>query len=229
MKTSSRDKLILMLLPAVLIGLGWWYWFRPTAQWNELQAAVVTARQAVPAPEAVAAQQKKLNELTAASQRLAAQQASGMARWTRLRQQYEQPLDHADMTRQVTDILRAHSLVPLTALHADTRRELQDGTLGKLVVRLKRPMGDLIPELAPPKKAAVVGSANTPEIEKDLGLEKADDRMLWVIEFAGYYGDVQSALEELAQSPLAAIPMLLVMDEAKTDISLRKWTLVVWL
>jgi hypothetical protein len=235
MKPAARERLAILLMPSLVIALGWWGWLRPSNDSKDAAAALAAAQTASPSDAALTAERKHVAELTAQQMQLTNDRKIALDRWQAIREQRDDRRSAAT-TAQIAELFRRHNL-PLIAearMSTDQTGALVE-PLTKALDRINRKPEDLIPELKKLNRKPAAGAITaTPAPilsveEMQMAPAARAPRTFWKIEFAGRFSDVQAALAELAQNETTAIPIQLTMAKAPANLSLRRWSLVVCL
>lgn len=231
MNAQARERFLMTILPTALIVLGWWGWFRPAAETQEAARALSQAATTAPAKDALRAAQQRERTLQKESSERSAQHDALKRQWQGLVRRFDGPHNAAAAVEQVTAILRAHGLTPLFEGPLENQRDVAGyKALETAIGRVRQPAEQLLPEvkaLVAPKAGAV--ARVTPAKAGQGTAAKTPGRALWRMEFAGEFHDVLRALAELSESDADAIPVQLGMAEAMPKMSLRRWTLILWI
>jgi hypothetical protein len=173
--------MLAMVLPAVLILLGWFGYMRPGKTLREVTAALSTAQASDPKPPDFAAAQNMLAKSRTDADEVKKQHEQWSERWTTIKHERS-----AASSERVVGVENVTWLLRRAGLRV--KREVPSDQGG----------GRLPPELS----AAIKRLA-----EKDQALQPK----LWQIEFVGKYADVVKALGFLPEACPLAIPVRLDM------------------
>lgn len=202
---SSRERWLLILLPAGLVVAGYAWGFMADLQDSvnatekELSAAIENA---VPLSE-VAAEQIRLNELVEEERELAEEKRELEVELSRLAGGFGAAAG-SGRTQAMQDLSRLFELHGMTIVN-------ETPSVGR--------------DQMPKSLANAISRLEAFDTDAD---SKATVRM-WRIQMVGRYTDLQRALTSMAQGGATAIPVSLSMAESQNRSSLRTWTLVVWL
>jgi hypothetical protein len=201
MNLTARDRLLAMLLPALLIIAGYgWFWLSPTQ--SELARAVKArdaAEEAYPKlQQQVKQAQAQFRGLTAEVQRLEAEKQKALLAWQAAAGRCADPHLRIERIERLNAVLSRRGL----RLMEDAEADAKDGKVGAALDSLATQM-------------AALGAGPKPEVRR--------------VRIVGRYVDVLAALEDLAKGDVVAIPVGLVMKEAGLTGETREWALMVWI
>jgi hypothetical protein len=202
MTSSTREKLLLTLLPAALI-VACYAWLGSvtgkTKMLLGLQQEVAKAESMAPTPAQLLGQERQLVSLTSEINRQMLQQQDSRQTWETLVAKCASAEQRNERIEKLTGLLKRHNLNLLDDAEADGGK---DGRLSPML----ESMGKLF--------------AETPKKQKP---------QLRHLHFQGNYLDVKSILQELSLGELLAIPVGLTMKQMKNSDDKREWTLLVWI
>lgn len=235
MNPATRERLAILIMPSLIVALGWWGWLRPSDELKSSVAAFETAQHTTPSETTLAAERKRIAGLDAQRQELDNDRDAALQRWAELRETRDDRRSAATIGR-IAELFRRHDL-PLIfeeRIAAEANGAFVE-PLAKALDRMATQPEELVPEMKTQRKPAKGAIAATPatvpswdEGETTVGVKRIQ-RTFWRIEFAGRFADVQAALAELARDETTAIPIQVTMAKAAANISLRRWTLVICL
>lgn len=197
---SERDKMLAMILPALVIGLVYGF-FVLRGKVTELTRAQATlAKSKPPSAAEIAVKRGEVAKAAAEMQTLEAKLAVVQKKWG-----YETAFCAAGTQRlerveKLTNLMNKYHLTSLEDSAGDTG-SAKDGRASPALESMM-------------KKIAHLSDTQKPHLRR--------------IRFIGRFVDVHDALEELAKGPVLAIPVGLSMKTTK-HAELREWTLLVWL
>lgn len=204
MKTSERDKVLAMILPALLIAMGYLFFYligdlRLIAR---LEEEVKKARVKVPDPDQRFALEDKLREISAQMEELKQGQNYLEQRWRNLAQPWAEESHRHYRLKQVLGLLARYRLTLLEHGPGEGQGTAARVTLSASLGRMSKQIQHHHPAKAAPQ--------------------------LWRIHLAGSYASMQEALRGLADSEPLALPVSLSLEETKTGTP-RQWTLWIWI
>lgn len=196
---SARDRIFMLVLPALIIFITYSYVLtkKPNAQIKQLTTQLTTAQRARPSTDAIAQQQAAKN---AATQRV----AQARRELDPIRQALNKQMDTwQDRSRrlQANDDLavlwRRHDLTLLEQSNVSTN----EASITPLVERLRQQTRTLL--------------------NREFG------PVLWEVRLEGGFTGVKEALEEISSTDLPVIPVSLEMQR-KPDATTKLWTVRLW-
>lgn len=219
MALSSRERLLVTLLPAAVIA-GGYFWYgqlfdTPAQSAERLQKKYEQLLEEAPPPNAVFEKSAEVNWLQKELERIETQQQEYLKRWQTLRGEKTVALEHqTDAMEHLTQMLKQNQLTIL---------ETGPASEDKLPPSLKAVTKQLSQEspIATEAKKSRTGRASSTQTPTSV--------QLWQVRFIGTYLQVVSVLEALAERDSEAIPVALDMEEARPGTNLRVWTIFVWL
>ncbi|MBA4019317.1 MAG: hypothetical protein C0483_19295 [Pirellula sp.] len=216
MEQSNRDRVLAMLLPAILIALGYFLFFNEQKTLDEARAGLLSAQAAAVSPEAVGMQRMRLAEMQKEASDLKTATALLMERRKELASVGSiSPVMRTQALRKLSGMLWERGLFPFeeSALQGESTR-LSPSFDGVLKTLAGPPAGTTVNPFSPPP----VVSSNT-----------SGEQRVWRIRFYGRYSDVLETLEALRDSGSPIIPISLTMSESRTETQWRSWTLLLWI
>lgn len=198
--TTTRERVLLMIAPAVtVIAVYAWLLF-PKQELQQAEQALEAARQAEPSLTEFKAREYRLSQLEEQLSRAREE----LAVWEQRRREVLGRRGSGS-SAQLAAVQDLTSLFVSRGLHL-----VDEGPLdGESNMRLPGP-------LSRAEEAIRGSSAEVP-------------RTLWRLRFHGPYPDVLAVVSHLAETGHQAIPVQLVMEEAKAETAWRTWTLVIWI
>jgi len=202
MTPTTREKLLLTLLPAAVILAGY-AWFGSvtgrTKSFLGLQQEITKAETAAPKPEQLLTQERQLAALAGQINRQGRQQEETRQAWDALVAKCASAELRHERIEKLTGLLKRHNLTLLDDAEADANKDAR---------------------LAPVLETMSKSLSETPKKQKP---------QLRNLHFQGGYLDVNSILQELARGEVLAIPVGLTMKPVKDSADKREWTLLVWI
>lgn len=227
MARTPREQNILTALPALLVLIVYLFSFNRSEEWNLAQQALIAARQAQVSPLMVNAEREVIRTKTGEHDALKQKIAALLKRKTALvEHQQREPGDRAGAMRRVTKILWDNGLSTIT----EAPVEGGSGQLPEGVQAALRRLASASPALSSttPVDPRLAQPAATAAPAANVG--SGQNAQLWEVKFYGKYTNVLSALERLAKTTEAAVPVGLKMDKTHPAADgWRVWTLVLWL
>ncbi|MBL8825580.1 MAG: hypothetical protein JNM18_01255 [Planctomycetaceae bacterium] len=228
MARTPREQNILTVLPALLVLIVYLFSFNRGEELSQAQLALNSARQAQVSPLTVDAERQVIQTKTTEHDALKQQIAKLLEQKSALvEHQQREPGDRANAMRRVTKILWDNGLTTIT----EAPVEGATGQLPEGVQAALRRLAAANPALSStpsvdPRLAAQQTAAPNPAANLNAG----QNAQLWEVKFYGKYSNVLSALERLAKTTEAAVPVGLKMDKTHPAADgWRVWTLVLWL
>jgi hypothetical protein len=237
--TGPRDRILLMILPALLIAIGYgWKYSGLRARVSAAEADAAGARGAAVSDAQLAAAQAKLRELTAELTTTEAGKTAARERWFAL--WAERAVDanrRADAIRSLERVLKQSGLQLLDQTHAETNDQAK---LPVGIIRMARLLAEgtksgLKPPTAEPDGAKGAAASRAPgaaaSVTPPARTTGPGDKNypLWRVRFVGQYAQLVAALDRLAVEEPLLIPVHITMGEAPLDSHVRTWTLWVWM
>ncbi len=204
MTLTARDKVLVLFLPAILIGAGYGFWFnaRKLDEFAKLQRALADAQTAMPTPTQVLERKARLQQVVPEVRDLEAKNGRERDRWQAL------------VGRCADTTGRNERLEQLTRLLADFDLDLLEGgpaDVGKPNHEVKAP-------------------ASLDALAKQIGESPNGHKpQSWRLRLSGNYLDLARALDRLAGGDLMVIPIGLTMKEARSRDGRREWVLLMWI
>ena len=196
---SERDRVLAMILPALIIGLGYGFFVLrgKVTELTRTQAAL--AKSKPPSAAEFAVKHAEFAKATAETHLLEAKLAAVQKKWSYETAFCAAGCERLNRVEKLTNLLNKYRLTLLEDAGADSgaKDAKSSPTLDSLM-----------------KKIANLSDAQKPHLRR--------------IRLYGRFVDVHDALEELAKGPVLAIPVGLSMKTTK-HADLREWTLLVWL
>jgi hypothetical protein len=199
MGLTSRDKLLVLVLPAVLI-LAIYGWSVPGKHLQLASAAdaLATVRAQAPSPEMLQGWESRVARLTRDTVTLQRDIGSLKRRWEEAAAKCASAELRNERIKKLTTLLRQNRLTVLDDAEVE-------GGKGKL----PKAMEQLVEQF----------------VQVDAGL-RPQTRQLHLF---GAYLDVQQVIRELSQGEVLAIPVGLSMKPSPAATTLHEWTLLVWI
>jgi hypothetical protein len=201
MKLSNRDKLLAMLLPTLIILLGYGLFFLrgKVTERNRLEKALADASAKAPKEAQFVQQYMEFARVKKETHAIQEQVQALQKKW-----HYETTFCAGgsvrhDRVEKFTNLLNKHHLTSLEDAAVES---------GGKDARMSPALESMM------KKIAQLSREQKPQMRR--------------IRFHGRYAEVQQALDELATGEVLAIPVGLTM-KTTSDPSRREWTLLVWL
>ena len=199
--TTTREKLLLLVLPAALI-LGF-YSFKLSgvrSRHAAAQAALVEAEKTTPKHAQFHAERKRIADLNQELAELAKQNRERDSQWRKLQEDRS-----SSSTVRIETIEDVTALLNRNGLKLLDEEPSEEADAGKLPISLER--------------VATLLKKDNAEVKTQL----------WRVRFEGCYEDVLHAIEELNETEPLAIPVHLQMGDAKITTPTRSWTLFLWI
>lgn len=201
MSHDSRQRLLFILLPALLIGVGYLLLFGRSAM-EQLQRAeqrLADARSKATPRAQLEAEKARLSRLQREQQQLHTEEKTLQAHLDTLLATFASSQRRTEASAALSHLLHTHGLRLLEEMPQplDPKMPLPV-TLQRLVARLKEQTTSTTVQL-------------------------------WQVRFSGRYLDVLAALESFGEGELLAIPLRLTMEEASVTTDQRRWSLLLWL
>ncbi|HWA98384.1 MAG TPA: hypothetical protein VG713_07825 [Pirellulales bacterium] len=200
MSSATRERLLMMILPATLIALAWFGYARPTKRLEEVTKELATAQATEPKPADFAIVQTKIAASKRELESVQKDHQEWLARWQSLQQERS-----TDSTSRVANIEVVTQLVDRFGLQL---------------------VGDSPSATATPQSLPPALDEAAKRLSKNAGSVKPQ---FWSLQFRGRYANVMEALAELPNECPLAIPVQLTMDGPGDESGIRDWTLVLWL
>lgn len=198
MTSESRDAVLRLLLPALLVVAGYVALFSRSGELSAAQEALQAARAAAVDDFAVQQARMAAAEVEAEKAEVEKEKTALDDRWKQLTTfSAGTPAQRASALRQLARMLWDRGLYPFEESPAEGADKLPSS------------FGDVL------KRLSSSGTA-------------AAQPRLWQIRFYGRYADVVDALTSLGDTDLALVPVGLTMSDAKPETSWRVWTLLLW-
>jgi hypothetical protein len=203
-KLTNRDKVLLVVLPAIVIAGGYGYWINSStgrqAELTRLQKSVEDANRSAPTQEELLAARSQFNTANYAARKLETELAQEKQRWESSGGQVFNPATRNERVGRLNNVLVRHGLALLADAPAD------GGTT----------------ELKPPP--ALEAFAKSLAEKSPQAKPKP-----WRVRLYGSYPDVMKALTELAEGEALCVPIGLTMKEWDIGKPAQEWTLLVWI
>jgi hypothetical protein len=202
MKLSQRDKLVVLLLPALVIcAVYGWYFFPPKyAAWKAAHNAMADAHNKAPAlQDKVLLTQAKVALANRQLQSLESDKQRAYQAWNQAAAHCTDPGMRNERIEKLNSLLARHGLRVIEDTEAEAGK---DGKVAPAVEGLCKELASMSAQLKPQLRKV---------------------RML------GPYLDVVAALDDLATREVVAIPVGLMMKEAHLNDARREWVLLVWI
>lgn len=198
MKLTSRDKLLLIVLPSILILIGYNFFVtkQPMQQLRSLVTRINQVRGKTPDPKEISAQENRIVSLYEQI-RTAQQEAEPLrAEVQKLMGSWVDPARRAAASETIARLWGRHNLI----LHDQDRLPNADPLLSPTLARLVQHA-----------RTAMLDAGPT----------------LWQLQLEGSYGNLQAALDEINTSDLPSVPVSLAMTNASQPESIL-WKLALW-
>ncbi len=217
MEQSNRDRILAMLLPAILVGVGYFLFFNEQKSLDEARAGLQAAQIAAVGPEAVGLQRMKLAELQKEDGELKAATTMLMERRKELASVGSiSPVMRTQALRKLSGMLWERGLFPF-----------EESSLQGESTRLSPSFDGVLKTLAGPPAGTAVNPFSPPPVASSNNI--GGEQRVWRIRFYGRYADVLETLEALRDSDSPIIPISLTMSESRTETQWRSWTLLLWI
>lgn len=216
MEQSARDRILAMLLPAILVGAGYMLFFNKQKDLDAAEAELAAAKASAVDPMMVDLERMKLAELREKGDELKAAVARLNERRAALATVGKAPpMLRTQALRQLSNMLWDRGLYPF-----------EESPLEGTSAKLSPSFDDVLKKLAKPSSTSggVAQSAAATPIGSN-----SNEQRVWRIRFYGRYSDVMRTLEALRDSESPVIPISLTMSEARTETQWRSWTLLLWI
>ena len=199
MAMSNRDKMLALVLPALIVFIGYiLFFFRGKLAENGKAAAELEAARAVaPSSEVVQTHELKVLELEKLRDEIKKELNENKSRCQALLAACAASTGRSERVAKLTRLMNKHDLDLLEDRNAEAAKE---GKLSRALEKLS-------------ERAADVGGPR-PELRQ--------------VRFHGRYRDVHQLLQELSQGDVFAIPVGLTMS-TNSDPERREWTMLVWI
>lgn len=207
MGNSQRERLLLTIVPALFLLIGWFGFLRPTTELARVSANLDRAKKEAASEVDLQGARQRLVELHAEDGALREEFDQLQSRWMTLRNSANRTVDAASELRKLSEILLECRLTIIR----EERLEKSALTGNPLLDALKKSL------VAEP--AAAKGSESSSPV--------MDQISPWGIEFTGSFQEVRRALAQMRNETPRLIPLRLTLGEAKTNSSRRNWYLVV--
>lgn len=204
MKLSQRDKLIVVLVPALGIFTiyGWLIYPRKQAAWTNTLAVVRDAQAKFPAlHDKVMQTQAKVPIANSRLKSLENDKQQARQAWERAAASCTDAKRRNERIEKLNRILAARKLRVIEDAEAEAEAS-KDGRLAPLVESLSQEL-------------AAMSAQAKPHLRK--------------VRMEGQYLDVLAALDDLANRDVVAIPVALTMKPGRLTSTLREWLLLVWI
>ncbi len=201
MKLNERDKILAILLPAIIVVAVYGVFFLRGKLADRTRAAksLADARMTAPSHAQLAGQRMELSKLRKETDQLDGKLKLLQKKWSHETAFCVPGSQRHDRVEKLTNLLNKHHLSSLedTEVESGGRDSKVNASLESVV-----------------QKMAQLSSAQKPQLRR--------------IRFHGRFLDVHRALDELATGQVLAIPVGLTM-KTTSDPDRREWTLLVWL
>jgi hypothetical protein len=199
MNFTNRDKLLMLLLPAMAISFGYFGWVGYRKQ-NELLSRrndVAKAQRDVPPAELLRQRQMEVAKLSREIDKYHQDEAASRQAWDELAAKCASAEQRNERIEKLSSLLKSQRLVLMEDAEPDTSK----------AVHLSKTVDELGKLLA----------------------SKTLKPQLRQLHFYGGYPEVHNVLQELARGPVLAIPVSLTMKQSLRLKDRREWTLLVWI
>jgi len=214
MKPTSRDKLLLAILPAILIiaVYGWILSSNPRDALKTAKKEYETAMKNQPSLGSLTEQEVKLDSLRKKKQVITSETKQLRDTVEGMKDRWLQSHNSTETIAQLTDLLNRNGLVLID--------EGPEEGGAKLTGRLSTMMNQVANSVSNK-------SQQSPMI---IPMQSQTNRgaTLWKVRFIGRYIDVIAALHEISESDTLIIPVSISMEEVSGEGTVRSWTLYVW-
>jgi hypothetical protein len=202
---TNRDKLLILVVPAVLVVGGYGFWINSSngkqTEVSRLQQSVNKAAGTAPPPEQVAAQKMLVQSLNANLRKLEGDLAQEKRDWDAFASQAFNPATRAERVRKLNALLRDQGLTLL----GDEPAEGGGGRGDRPSAALEA-FGKAVAERSPQTKPKT-----------------------WRVRLYGRYGSLARALSHLSLREALCVPVGLTMKEWDVNSPAQEWTLIVWI
>jgi hypothetical protein len=202
MAKSNREKILVMVAPAVLVVIAYTWWFGVVGKSKLLFQGfreLDKAEKAAPAPEQFREPEMQRARLMRELDKYQKEQAVARQTWDALAAACANPDMRNERIEKLTTLLAQHHLTLVDDGEADSS---QGGSAPKALDAL----GKLLTEKAKNLK---------PQLRQ--------------LHFRGNYVDVHALLQDLSRGEVVAVPVGLTMKPAMDGTPKREWTMLVWI
>ena len=200
MIATDRDRILMMILPALVIAVGYGlFFFRGQYRTHAAaQTALAEARVKSLPPNALAAQRSVQMRLEKEERELQAQLEALQAEWRYAAAFAAAPAQRTQRVEKLTALWKKHNVAVLEDTLAESHR---DAKLSPAVERLAK------------------------KLAQDAGVPKLQERRIRIV---ARYHDLLDVFEELAHGEALAIPVGLTM-KPHDDSIYREWVVLIWI
>lgn len=213
---SSRDKWIMMLLPAVAIVLLYIWLYSEQGNMFIARRELEKARAGAATPAQLAAARTRLAGLQQDQVKVKAERKALDDRWTAL-----------GTTRNLSPAARAEAFQRLSrTIWKGGLFTVEEAPLEGNNTQIPASLDEMFKRLAnnnPTGGNAPAGNAAAGNVAI------SSQQRLWKVRFLGRYKDVRAMLETLATEDTPIIPVSISMSQAPLETDWRNWTLLVWM
>lgn len=200
MGKTPRERLLIMLLPALVIVGGYLMGYARDKELEAARAGLASARASAVSYMDVLAEQEKIADVRSQLDEIKKEKTQLDARWSRLGSMHER-----EAGTRIDSVRTLSKMLWDCGLHSFEESIADDG-LGELPPSFQGALRRLKGDSAP-----------------------VATHRLWKIRFIGRYADVMEALESLRDSGSPIIPVSISMSETRADTQYRSWTLLLWI
>ena len=208
MRLTNRDKVLILVLPAIVIVGGYGYWINSnTGKQTELarlQKSVDDATKNTPSQEELLTARAQQMSAAAAVRKLETELNQEKQRWESSGNQVFNPATRNERVGRLNYVLNRHNLALLADVPGDA--PVSGGN-----TEVKTP-----PAL---EAFAKTLAEKSPQFKPKT----------WRVRLYGRYPDVVRALSELAEGEVLCVPIGLTMKEWDIRKPAQEWTLLVWI
>lgn len=213
MSGSTRERILIALLPTILVVLVWFGLMRPTTQFRQKTTAAEKAQSEMISGDTLLFAKSKAEKLKSDLAQLEREKSQSLGAWRALQGKLAISLDKATKLERVSELLREKGLTIVGETSIDTRSIPKVAPLEEARRKLTQPVETQFPDLFEKTQAAQTRDPN------------AALRDAVRIELTGTYNQIRAALTELRNTEPEIVPTEISMDEPKGGSPRRKWML----
>ena len=217
MASQSRDKLIMMLLPAVAIVLLYCWLYSEQGKLLEARKGLEKAKASAVSPQTLDGARARIAALDQEQAKVRSEKSALEKRWQAI-----------SSTRNRTAAERAAAFQRLSKLiWRGGLFTVEESSLEGSSAQIPASLDDMFRRLV----ATPTGIPKAPGVPAEVAPAPAVDSTprLWKVRFLGRYRDVAAVLESLSEDGSPIIPVSITMSEAPLETDWRNWTLLVWM
>jgi hypothetical protein len=207
-KLTNRDKVLLVVLPAVVIVGGYGYWINSSSgrqtELTRLQKSVEDANRSAPTQEELLAARYQSKATSDHVQKLEKELAQEKQRWESSGGQVFNPATRNERVTRLNNLLVGNGLTLIADAPGDAAQT--GGTTEVRTPPALEAFAKQMAERSPPLKPKT-----------------------WRVRLYGRYPDMMRALTQLAEGEALCVPIGLTMKEWDISKPAQEWTLLVWI